>query len=64
MKREIFTTDESRIKPDLESLSHSWRLRSTPRGYSYYDISCISYRGIVNYNSVFSYDGVLPTCRI
>lgn len=66
MKQTIFNLDGSRIRIDFDFLPHRWRLRSTPYGhdYSYSDIGCISYGGIVNYNSVFSYDGVLPTCTI
>lgn len=64
MKQTIFNSDESRIKFDLDSLSHRWRLRSTPHGYSYYYIGFISYSGTVNYNSAFNYDGILPACTI
>ena len=63
MERKIFTTDESRIRSDLESnLCCIW-LRSADPDYSY-SVDYVNYYGTININSAHRDYGVLPTGTI
>ena len=63
MRREIFNSDESRIKFDLVFFSYFWWLRSVGN-YRHYKSSASNFYGGVNdFHTQFNY-GVVPTCMI
>ena len=62
MRREIFNSDESRTKFDLDSKFYNWWLRSADRDSYWY----LSYIHLTHISYIFPdyYYGILPVCTI
>lgn len=63
MRRKIFTSNESRIRLNLELTSRDWWLRSSD-AYLSKGIGCVNASGYISYYNSYYDIGVLLTCMI